>query len=130
MGQGRRQKVVHETEDALPPTAGPNPSHRTLTGGACVMTPEQRARIDGKGSARRAFRRWPTIEIGYEDDPGPFMNRIEFLVTGKRAVATAAAVAGTILSRRPSGTNIPMPSTWRPPVFPSAPVEPSGHLDS
>jgi hypothetical protein len=48
----------------------------------------------------------PTIEIAYEDDPGPFLTKIELLVTGKGARAGAAGLANTILSRRPaqSGT--------------------------
>ena len=69
----------------------------------------------------------PTIMIAYEDDPGPFLTRIELLVIGKGARAAAASLPGRILSRRPAGTGIPVPSTWLPPAFPSAPMEPSGH---
>lgn len=55
-------------------------------------------------------------------------NRIELLVIGKGARAGAAGLPGTILSRRPAGTGIPVPRTWLPPAFPSAPMEPSGHV--
>jgi hypothetical protein len=70
----------------------------------------------------------PTIMIAYEDDPGPFLNRIELLVIGKGARTAAAGLPGTILSRRPASLDIPVASTWPPPAFPPAPAEPSGHV--
>jgi len=84
--------------------------------------------IDQAQVALIGRRTRPTIVIAYEDDPGPFLNRIELLVIGKGARAAAATLPGTILSRRPVDMDIPVPSTWLPPVFPPAPVEPPGHV--
>lgn len=66
----------------------------------------------------------PTVVIAYEDDPGPFLTKIELLVTGKGTKAGAAGLPGTILSRRPAGIDAPVPNTWLLPVFPPAPLRP------
>lgn len=66
----------------------------------------------------------PTIVIAYEDDPGPFLTRIELLVTGRGAKAGAAGLPETILSRRSVGIDVPVPNTWLPPASPPARLKP------
>lgn len=90
----------------------------------------ERVRSVQTGQAQAALigrRTRPTIMITYEDDPGPFLNRIELLVVGKAAAAAAAALPGTILSRRPAEMDSG-PSTWLRPTFRTAPAEPPGQV--